>query len=74
MTVRMVITMLMYMYCCFIQVDGLSLLVASLRHWVSKGEHCPAVLVSTHFHSVTQQKLLPTTPLIEYQVEIFLCT
>ncbi|XP_065905616.1 mutS protein homolog 5-like [Dysidea avara] len=49
-------------------VDGLSLLVASLRHWVSKGTQCPAVLVSTHFHSVTQQKLLPTTSLLQYQM------
>ena len=52
------------------QVDGLSLLAASLRHWLSQGSQCPSVLVSTHFHSVIQQKLLPNSQLIEYLVGI----
>ena len=50
------------------QVDGLSLLAASLRYWLSQGSQCPSVLVSTHFHSVIQQKLLPNSQLIEYLV------
>ena len=49
-------------------VDGLSLLTAVLRHWLAKGESCPNIIVSTHFHSVVQQKLLPNTNLIEYLV------
>ena len=48
--------------------DGLSLLAASLHHWLSHGPQCPSVLVSTHFHSVIQQKLLPNSQLIEYLV------
>ena len=52
-----------------LQVDGLSLLVATLHHWLARGDHCPSVFVSTHFHSVIQQKLLPNTQLIEYLEE-----
>ena len=48
-------------------VDGLSLLTACLKHWLSAGNHCPKVLVSTHFHSIIQQKLLPLTPLLRFQ-------
>ena len=51
-----------------LQVDGLSLLVATLHHWLARGDQCPSVFVSTHFHSVIQQKLLPNTQLIEYLV------
>jgi DNA mismatch repair protein MSH5 len=47
-------------------VDGLSLLTSVLRHWLRKGEECPNVLVSTHFHSIIKQSLLPNTRLIEY--------
>ena len=66
----MYIEQLQYNYCiyCFIQVDGVSLLVSSLRHWLSWEERCPRILVSTHFHSVIQQKLLPDTQLVEYMV------
>ena len=46
----------------------MSLLVAVLRHWLRKEEDCPHVLVSTHFHSLIQQKLLPDSKLIEYLV------
>ena len=57
------------MYLCGpLKVDSISLLVASLRHWLAKGEKCPNILVSTHFHSVIQQKLLPNSELIEYLV------
>ncbi|XP_046851108.1 mutS protein homolog 5-like [Xenia sp. Carnegie-2017] len=49
-------------------VDGLSLLTACLNHWLSsQSQHCPKVLVSTHFHSIIQQKLLPLTPLVDFQ-------
>ncbi|XP_028412976.1 mutS protein homolog 5-like isoform X1 [Dendronephthya gigantea] len=48
-------------------VDGLSLLTACLKYWLSAGNRCPKVLVSTHFHSIIQQKLLPLTPLLRFQ-------
>lgn len=54
------------------QVDGLSLLVALLRQWVQREERCPNIIVSTHFHSIIKQKLLPETPLIEYLVQYIL--
>ncbi|XP_011405401.2 PREDICTED: mutS protein homolog 5 [Amphimedon queenslandica] len=47
-------------------VDGLALLAAVLRHWLKKEEECPHILVSTHFHSLLDQKLLPDSELIEY--------
>ena len=50
------------------QNDGLSLLTATLRHWVAKGEDCPNVLVSTHFHSLMHRDLLQRSPLVEYLV------
>lgn len=49
------------------QIDGLSLLTATLRHWLRQGSSCPKLLVSTHFHSLVKQKLLPQTPLVTYQ-------
>ena len=52
----------------FLQRDGISLLVGSLLCWLEKEEECPNVLVSTHFHSIIQQKLLPESSLIEYLV------
>ncbi|XP_075921192.1 mutS protein homolog 5 isoform X2 [Petromyzon marinus] len=48
-------------------VDGLVLLAAVLRHWLSQGERCPHVMVSTHFHRLLQEKLLPESPLISLQ-------
>eukprot|EP00731_Ephydatia_muelleri_P019153 Em0011g1193a len=48
------------------QVDGLALLTASLRHWLAKGSMCPSVLVSTHFHGLVKQKLLPDNECVEY--------
>ncbi|KAK7501052.1 hypothetical protein BaRGS_00007537, partial [Batillaria attramentaria] len=47
-------------------VDGLSLLCASLRHWLKKGASCPHIVVSTHFHSLVQQPVLPASPLLEF--------
>ncbi|XP_005509440.2 mutS protein homolog 5 [Columba livia] len=46
--------------------DGLSLLAAVLRYWISQGTQCPQVFVSTNFHSLMQLGLLPDTPLLEY--------
>ncbi|XP_014138400.2 mutS protein homolog 5 [Falco biarmicus] len=46
--------------------DGLALLAAVLRHWISQGTQCPQVFVSTNFHSLMQLELLPDTPLLEY--------
>jgi DNA mismatch repair protein MSH5 len=51
-------------------VDGLSLLCASLKHWLRMEKQCPKLLVSTHFHSLIQQQLLPSSPLLQYQVII----
>jgi DNA mismatch repair protein MSH5 len=48
-------------------VDGLSLLCASLKHWLRMEKQCPKLLVSTHFHSLIQQQLLPSSPLLQYQ-------
>ena len=58
----------MFFLCSLVQIDGLSLLAATLRHWLRKGTNCPKILVSTHFHSLVKQKLLPQTPLVTYQV------
>uniref|UniRef100_A0A8D0FK34 MutS protein homolog 5 n=1 Tax=Strix occidentalis caurina TaxID=311401 RepID=A0A8D0FK34_STROC len=46
--------------------NGLSLLAAVLRYWISQGTQCPQVFVSTNFHSLMQLELLPDTPLLEY--------
>ncbi|KAK3089281.1 hypothetical protein FSP39_002315 [Pinctada imbricata] len=47
-------------------VDGVALLCSSLIHWIGQGKACPHVLVSTHFHSIIHQHLLPQSPLIKY--------
>ncbi|XP_032221965.2 mutS protein homolog 5 isoform X2 [Nematostella vectensis] len=48
-------------------VDGLSLLCATLRHWLASSSKCPKTLVSTHFHSLIRQKLLPDIPILRFQ-------
>lgn len=48
-------------------IDGLSLLSATLRHWLARGSGCPKILVSTHFHGLIRQNLLPQSSLINYQ-------
>ena len=53
-----------------LQVDGLSLLCACLRYWLRKGKGCPHVFVSTHFHQLLQQPLLPTSPLLDFLVSL----
>ena len=49
-------------------VDGQALLCAVLVYWLR--HDCPHVLVSTHFHNLVQQQLLPTSPLVRYQVSV----
>ncbi|XP_071511736.1 mutS protein homolog 5-like, partial [Diadema antillarum] len=48
-------------------VDGLSLLVAAVRHWLALGPKCPHLLVSTHFHAVVREGLLLASKLLSYQ-------
>ena len=48
--------------------DGISLFCACLKFWLAKGEACPHTFVSTHFHSVVQQQLLPASPQLKYMV------
>uniref|UniRef100_A0A8C5I1V0 MutS protein homolog 5 n=1 Tax=Gouania willdenowi TaxID=441366 RepID=A0A8C5I1V0_GOUWI len=46
-------------------VDGLSLLAASISHWLRKAPvDCPHVLLATNFHSVLQLGLLPSSSLM----------
>lgn len=47
-------------------IDGLSLLCSSLKYWIDKGDNCPHVFLSTHFHSIIHQHLIPRSPLIKY--------
>ena len=54
-----------------LQVDGLSLLSAILGHWLVLGTKCPKTLISTHFHSLIRQHLLPESPVVKYQVRGF---
>ena len=56
------------MFSLFYKVDGLSLLTSSLYHWLAFGDKCPHILLSTHFHRLTSENLLPDTKLIEYLV------
>ncbi|XP_044162334.1 mutS protein homolog 5 isoform X2 [Bufo gargarizans] len=48
-------------------VDGLSLLAATLRHWIKQDSSCPYILLSTNFHSLIQLKILPESPIVHYQ-------
>uniref|UniRef100_A0A3B5B9S0 MutS homolog 5 n=1 Tax=Stegastes partitus TaxID=144197 RepID=A0A3B5B9S0_9TELE len=48
-----------------LQVDGLSLLAASISHWLRKAPvDVPHVLLATNFHSVLQLGLLPSSSLL----------
>ncbi|XP_053769719.1 mutS protein homolog 5 isoform X2 [Desmodus rotundus] len=47
-------------------VDGLALLAAVLRHWLSLGPTCPHIFVATNFLSLIQLQLLPQGPLVQY--------
>lgn len=51
------------------QVDGLSLLTASISYWLRKAlRDVPHVLVATNFHSVVQLSLLPSSALLSLLV------
>jgi DNA mismatch repair protein MSH5 len=50
------------------QVDGLALLAAVLRHWLALGPMCPHIFVATNFLSLVQLQLLPQGPLVHYLV------
>ena len=49
-------------------VDGLALLSASIQNFLDRGENCPHILISTHFHSLLN--LIPHSPLIKLQVNL----
>lgn len=51
-----------------VQVDGLALLAAVLRHWLALGPTCPHIFVATNFLSLVQLQLLPQGPLVQYLV------
>ncbi|XP_039624720.1 mutS protein homolog 5 [Polypterus senegalus] len=44
-------------------VDGLSLFVATLRHWMKLGWACPNIFVSTHFQRLGKLNFLPASAL-----------
>lgn len=44
--------------------DGLSLLASVIHYFASLKEKCPMTLISTHFHQLFKQNLLPDTPLL----------
>ncbi|XP_031748203.1 mutS protein homolog 5 isoform X1 [Xenopus tropicalis] len=48
-------------------VDGLSLLAAVLRHWINMGCQCPHIFVATNFHSLVKLKILPDSPILQFQ-------
>jgi DNA mismatch repair protein MSH5 len=48
------------------EIDGLSLLTASLTSFINRGENCPFIIVSTHFRKLPT--LLPDSPLVKHQV------
>lgn len=47
--------------------DGTSLLVAVLRHWLAQEDKCPHLFISTHFHSILKQNLLPESSQLKCQ-------
>nr|XP_006811330.1 PREDICTED: mutS protein homolog 5-like [Saccoglossus kowalevskii] len=48
-------------------VDGIALLCASLQHWLQMNTQCPHVFVSSHFHTIIQQRLLPNSSQLSFQ-------
>ncbi|XP_030852614.1 mutS protein homolog 5-like [Strongylocentrotus purpuratus] len=48
-------------------VDGLSLLVACIKHWEGRGSDCPNLMVSTHFHAIVREGLLPASKQLSYK-------
>lgn len=57
------------MYAVSAQVDGLSLLAASVCHWLRKAPvDVPHILLSTNFHSLLQLGLLPASRMVSFLV------
>ena len=50
---------------CTLQVDGLALLAAVIRHWLALGPTCPHVFVATNFLSLVHLQLLPQVCYLE---------
>lgn len=48
------------------QANGIGLLAATVENFLEKPHQCPHVLLTTHFH--TLNTLLPSSPLLSYQV------
>ena len=44
--------------------DGLALLCATLKYWINKGDLCPTVILSTHFHAMTT--MVPKSSLVAH--------
>ncbi|XP_053395612.1 LOW QUALITY PROTEIN: mutS protein homolog 5-like [Mercenaria mercenaria] len=47
-------------------VDGLSLLCSSLKHWIEQGNKSPHIFLSTHYHGIIKQSLIPREPNVKY--------
>lgn len=47
------------------EMDGLSILAASIQEFVNRGNSCPMLFLSTHFHSLP--KYLIPSPFLKYQ-------
>ncbi|XP_046326670.2 mutS protein homolog 5-like [Haliotis rufescens] len=46
--------------------DGLSLLCSCLKYWLAQSALCPHILMSTHFHSLVHQNMLPKSDQLQY--------
>ncbi|CAH1773170.1 unnamed protein product [Owenia fusiformis] len=47
--------------------DGIALLCATLKQWLSSGTRCPHVFVSTHFHALVTKSMLPKSTHLKFQ-------
>ncbi|XP_018915434.2 mutS protein homolog 5 isoform X3 [Bemisia tabaci] len=52
------------------EIDGVSLLSTFITDWMSKGEDCPHVIITTHLHNLLT--VLPSSPLIKHQTMEYL--
>ncbi|XP_067679638.1 mutS protein homolog 5-like [Haliotis asinina] len=46
--------------------DGLSLFCSCLKYWLAQNAQCPHVLMSTHFHSLVHQNMLPQSDQLQF--------
>jgi hypothetical protein len=51
--------------------DGIALLVASLNSFLSRGEDCPLLVASTHFHEIAKYSLISHESPIRFLVGLF---